>query len=164
MRAYLDGEVGAARRVLTEANGFGRTEHFTPVPLAERMTPGLLVDLTKLQPESRAALAEIPGLSELQVRRYGDDLLRSIQDGRTRPLPPLPNGDGRPEHKLDKAAQAGYDARRRWRTETARTRGKPGPQPSAHSSEKPIAGTASNARISSHFMTNSVFRDFSPPD
>ncbi len=83
----------------------------------------VLVDLTKLQPESRAALAEIPGLSELQVRRYGDDLLRAIQDGRTRPLPPLPNGDGRPEHQLDKPAQASYDALRRWRTETARTRG-----------------------------------------
>jgi ribonuclease D len=83
----------------------------------------VLVDLTKLQPESRAALADIPGLSELQVRRYGDDLLRAIRDGRTHPLPPLPNGDGRPEHQLDKAAQACYDALRRWRTETARTRG-----------------------------------------
>jgi threonylcarbamoyladenosine tRNA methylthiotransferase MtaB len=57
LRVYLDGEVGAARRVLTEANGFGRTEHFTHVQLAEKMTPGLLVDLTMRAHNGRQLIA-----------------------------------------------------------------------------------------------------------
>ena len=39
------------------------------------------------------------------------------------PLPPLPNGDSRPDHMLEKPALNRFDALRRWRTETARTRG-----------------------------------------
>ena len=87
------------------------------------LNDAVLVDLVKLQPATKTALEDVPGLSELQVRRYGDDLLRTIQLGRLRPLPPLPNGEGRPEHQLDKPAQFRYDALRRWRTETARVRG-----------------------------------------
>ncbi|HAJ37276.1 MAG TPA: ribonuclease D [Chloroflexi bacterium] len=83
----------------------------------------VLIDLAKLQPETKAALEDVPGLSELQIRRYGDELLRTIQLGRLRPLPTLPNGEGRPEQQLDKPAQLRYDALRRWRTETARARG-----------------------------------------
>lgn len=83
----------------------------------------VLIDLVKRQPTTKAALEEVPGLSDLQVRRYGDELLRTIQLGRLRPLPPLPNGDGRPEHQLDKPALFRYDTLRRWRTETARVRG-----------------------------------------
>ncbi len=83
----------------------------------------VLIDLVKLQPETEAALEQVPGLSDLQIRRYGDELLRTIRLGRLRPLPPLPNGEGRPEQQLDKPAQLRYDALRRWRTETARSRG-----------------------------------------
>ncbi|MBE2240342.1 MAG: ribonuclease D [Caldilineaceae bacterium] len=83
----------------------------------------VLIDLTKHQPATKAELDAIQGLSDFQIRRYGDGLLHAIQLGRTRPLPPLPNGEGRPEHQLDKPTQSRYDALRRWRTETARTRG-----------------------------------------
>lgn len=83
----------------------------------------VLIDLAKRQPQTLAELDETPGLSSLQIKRYGAALLRSIQEGRSRPLPALPNGDGRPEHLPDKPTQMRYDALRRWRTETARTRG-----------------------------------------
>lgn len=83
----------------------------------------VLIELARLQPETKAELEAAPGLSELQIRRYGDELLRAIQSGRSRPLPPLPNGESRWEQQLDKAAQLCYDALRRWRTETARARG-----------------------------------------
>lgn len=82
----------------------------------------VLIDLVKLQPQTKTELDAVQGLSDLQIRRYGDRLLQALQVGRTRPLPPLPNGDARPEHQLDKAAQVRYDALRRWRTETARRR------------------------------------------
>jgi threonylcarbamoyladenosine tRNA methylthiotransferase MtaB len=42
---YLQGEVGAQRRVLTEAGGIGRTEQFTPVRLAAPVRRGLMLDV-----------------------------------------------------------------------------------------------------------------------
>ena len=42
---YLDGEIGATRRVLTEANAVGRTEQFTQVKLAAAAVPGKILDL-----------------------------------------------------------------------------------------------------------------------
>ncbi len=42
---YLDSEVGTTRRVLTEAGGSGRTEHFTPVKLATAIEAGMILDL-----------------------------------------------------------------------------------------------------------------------
>lgn len=82
----------------------------------------VLVDLAKRQPQTKSELEEIPGLSNLQVRRYGAALLQAVRDGQAHLPPPLPNGDGRLEHLLDKPAQLRYDALRRWRTDTAHTR------------------------------------------
>ncbi len=45
LRRHLDGEVGATRRVLIEAQGQGRTEHFTQVALAAMAAPGAIVDV-----------------------------------------------------------------------------------------------------------------------
>jgi threonylcarbamoyladenosine tRNA methylthiotransferase MtaB len=45
LRAHLDGEVGAIRRVLTEAGGTGRTEQFTQVLLARPAEPNNILDL-----------------------------------------------------------------------------------------------------------------------
>ena len=83
----------------------------------------VLIELAKQLPKSLDDLDAIPGLSTLQIKRYGGAMLRAISGGQAQPLPPLPNGEGRLEHLLDKPAQLRYDALRRWRTETARVRG-----------------------------------------
>jgi len=57
LRAYLDREVGTRRRVLTEMNGFGRTEHFTHVRLKEKMRAGQLVELTMGAHDGRQLIA-----------------------------------------------------------------------------------------------------------
>ena len=54
---YLDGEVGATRRVLTEAGGIGRTEQFTKVWLAAPAEPGNIFDLTIGAHDGRQLLA-----------------------------------------------------------------------------------------------------------
>ena len=54
---HLDGEVGATRRVLTEAHGIGRTEQFTPVKLAAPMEPGNILDLKIAAHDGRQLLA-----------------------------------------------------------------------------------------------------------
>ena len=45
LRAHLDAEIGATRRVLTETHERGRTEQFTPVKLATPLAPGTILDL-----------------------------------------------------------------------------------------------------------------------
>jgi threonylcarbamoyladenosine tRNA methylthiotransferase MtaB len=57
LRRHLDGEVGAQRRVLTEAGGIGRTEPFTKVRLARPITPGTILDLTIASHDGRQLLA-----------------------------------------------------------------------------------------------------------
>jgi threonylcarbamoyladenosine tRNA methylthiotransferase MtaB len=54
---YLDGEVGATRRVLTEAGGIGRTAQFTKVLLAAPAEPGNILDLTIGAHDGRQLLA-----------------------------------------------------------------------------------------------------------
>ena len=57
LRRHLDGEVGARRRVLTESNGMGRTEQFTPVRLAAPTKPGVILDLAIAGHDGRHLLA-----------------------------------------------------------------------------------------------------------
>jgi threonylcarbamoyladenosine tRNA methylthiotransferase MtaB len=57
MRRHLDAQVGLTRKVLTEFNGIGRTEHFTPVRLAASVTPAMILDLTFAGHNGRQLLA-----------------------------------------------------------------------------------------------------------
>jgi threonylcarbamoyladenosine tRNA methylthiotransferase MtaB len=57
LRAHLDAQVGASRRVLTESHALGRTEHFTQVRLAAPVEPGIILDLTVAGHDGRQLLA-----------------------------------------------------------------------------------------------------------
>jgi threonylcarbamoyladenosine tRNA methylthiotransferase MtaB len=57
LRAHLDAQVGATRRVLTETRATGRTEHFTTVRLNAPMEPGVIVDLAVAGHDGRQLLA-----------------------------------------------------------------------------------------------------------
>ncbi|MEJ2623134.1 MAG: tRNA (N(6)-L-threonylcarbamoyladenosine(37)-C(2))-methylthiotransferase MtaB [Pseudolabrys sp.] len=57
LRAHLDSQVGATRRVLTESPALGRTEQFTPVRLAAPVAPGEILDLTIADHDGRQLLA-----------------------------------------------------------------------------------------------------------
>jgi threonylcarbamoyladenosine tRNA methylthiotransferase MtaB len=54
---HLEAEVGARRRVLTEAGGIGRTEPFTKVRLAGAAAPGTIIDVTIAGHDGRQLLA-----------------------------------------------------------------------------------------------------------
>jgi len=45
LRAHLDAEIGARRRVLAETHARGRTEQFTPVQLSAPAAPGTILDV-----------------------------------------------------------------------------------------------------------------------
>ena len=57
MRRHLDEQVGATRKVLTEFNAIGHTEHFTPVRLDASVTPGMILDFTFAGHNGRQLLA-----------------------------------------------------------------------------------------------------------
>ena len=57
LRRYLDGEVGARRRVLTERGGLARTPQFTPVRLTAPVEPGVILDIAVASHNGRQLLA-----------------------------------------------------------------------------------------------------------
>jgi threonylcarbamoyladenosine tRNA methylthiotransferase MtaB len=57
LRAHLDREIGARRRVLAESDALGRTEQFTPVRLGRPVAPGALLDLTMAAHDGRQLIA-----------------------------------------------------------------------------------------------------------
>ena len=57
LRAHLDAQIGARRRVLAELRALGRTEQFMPVQLIAPAEPGALLDLTIAGHDGRRLLA-----------------------------------------------------------------------------------------------------------
>jgi ribonuclease D len=78
-----------------------------------------LLRLARVCPTSRRALARVKGLSQRIHRRYADDLLKAIAQGRRSPPPALPN-HSRPQ--LNNGAAARYQALRSWRKGVAEAR------------------------------------------
>jgi threonylcarbamoyladenosine tRNA methylthiotransferase MtaB len=57
LRRFLDAQVGATHRVLTERGGIARTEQFTAMRLNSPLAPGLFLDLTVAGHDGRQLLA-----------------------------------------------------------------------------------------------------------
>ena len=82
-----------------------------------------LVDMAQKQPANLSQLHEINALSPTEIQRYGAALLNTIREGKTRPLPALPESTPRYEQWLDKATMDRFDTLRNWRSKTAAARG-----------------------------------------
>jgi ribonuclease D len=82
-----------------------------------------LIELAQKQPTSLNQLHEIHALSASEIQRYGGALLNAVREGKTRPLPALPEATPRPEQWLEKPTLDRYDALRNWRSKTAAARG-----------------------------------------
>jgi ribonuclease D len=78
-----------------------------------------LIEIARLIPRSKTALAEIKGLPASFVRRYGDAMLEAIETGQNAPLPRPP----RPPRPSSHAVQARYTALQAWRRRQASQRG-----------------------------------------
>jgi threonylcarbamoyladenosine tRNA methylthiotransferase MtaB len=57
LRRHLDGEIGAVRRVLTESDDRGRSEHFTPVRFDAAIEPGIIVTARMIGHDGRRLIA-----------------------------------------------------------------------------------------------------------
>jgi ribonuclease D len=81
-----------------------------------------LVELAQRQPANGAELRRIRSLGERELARYSSEILRTIRDARSRPLPPLPRSE-RLDAILDPAVRDRFDALRAWRAQVAEQRG-----------------------------------------
>ena len=82
-----------------------------------------LIELAEKQPTSNKEIQEVRSLSGSEIQRYGGAILQAVRDGKTRPLPALPEPTPRPEQWLDKVVLDRYDGLRNWRSKTAAARG-----------------------------------------
>jgi ribonuclease D len=69
-------------------------------------------------PRTRADLLAIPGITPKLADRYGDAMLRAVNDGRQAPLPTPPHG-----HRNPPGVARRYSILAEWRKETAQKRG-----------------------------------------
>ena len=82
-----------------------------------------LIELAEKQPTSHNDLQAVRSLSGSEMQRYGGAILQAVQEGKTRPLPALPEPTPRLEQWLDKDVLDRYDTLRNWRSKTAEARG-----------------------------------------
>lgn len=82
----------------------------------------VIIELARRLPDQLSDLATVEGMSEQQLRRYGNSLLQTVREGLRRPLPAVPESELRLEILLEKPALARYEALRKWRSEQARLR------------------------------------------
>jgi ribonuclease D len=82
------------------------------------MSEATLVALAQAQPKTLDALQPIPGMTEGQIRRHGQNLLKAVERGR-KAAPPRPPS---PERVKDDIAER-YELLRRWRKQKAQERG-----------------------------------------
>jgi threonylcarbamoyladenosine tRNA methylthiotransferase MtaB len=61
LRRHLDAEIGQVRRVLTESQGSGRSEHFTPVRFDRPVEPGIIVETTMIGHDGARLIAHERG-------------------------------------------------------------------------------------------------------
>lgn len=80
------------------------------------MNDEVLAQLTNEQPVDIQQLKKIRRISDQQIARYGQPLLRAIQIGKTAPLPAEPETTLSPEQLLNKASRRQFDKLRAWRS------------------------------------------------
>lgn len=79
-----------------------------------------LLEVAERRPEDERALAEMKGVTELILRRFGRDILGAVQRGTKRahgPIPRLEGNGGR--RRMDRRAERRLGALKRWRAERA---------------------------------------------
>lgn len=82
-----------------------------------------LLEMTLERPSTIDGLLATQSVGKTNVRRYGKQLLKVIEEGQRRPAPDLPDPVPRTDYSPDKKIQSLYDSLRKWRTQTANARG-----------------------------------------
>jgi ribonuclease D len=80
-----------------------------------------LLEIAQRRPGTERELAEIKGVTELILRRFGRDILGAVQRGAKRAHGPIPRleGNGGGRRRMDRRAERRMAALKRWRSERA---------------------------------------------
>jgi ribonuclease D len=82
-----------------------------------------LLEIAEAKPESEEALAQIKGVSELVLRRFGREILAAVERGTRKKHGPIPkrlNGAGGPRRRMDRSTERRLGVLKRWRSARAR--------------------------------------------
>jgi len=82
-----------------------------------------LLEIAEAQPTTDKALAEIKGVSELILRRFGREILTAVERGQAKKHGPIPkrlNGGGVPRRRMDRRTERRLTDLKRWRSKRAR--------------------------------------------
>jgi ribonuclease D len=80
-----------------------------------------LLEIAQRIPADERELAEIKGVTELILRRFGRDILAAVQRGAKRGHGPIPRLEGNgSRRRMDRRAERRLEALKRWRTERAK--------------------------------------------
>jgi ribonuclease D len=79
-----------------------------------------LIEIAQRRPADERELAEIKGVTELILRRFGRDILSALQRGRKRAHGPIPRVEANHRRRMDRPAERRLAALKRWRAERAR--------------------------------------------
>jgi ribonuclease D len=83
-----------------------------------------LLDLAKIQPQSKEELGRVKGISELILRRMGADLLNAVKRGLKNPHGPIPKSQGPPtRRRMDKRTERRLASLKAWRGPRAKELG-----------------------------------------
>lgn len=78
----------------------------------------VLTEIARLHPSSLEELRKVPGVTQVQIARWGDEILRAVREGLQAGVPHPPRAGERNEPAI-----ARHEALRKWRKERAAARG-----------------------------------------
>ena len=82
-----------------------------------------LLDIARGQPRNREELGRIKGVSELIMRRMGEDLLKGVEKGIAEPHGPIPKTQGPTRRRMDRRTERRLASLKSWRAPRAKELG-----------------------------------------
>ncbi len=74
-----------------------------------------LLEIAASKPGRARQLKNIKGITDLLVRRMGDDILAAVEKGRSVEHPPIPKNTGNGRRRMDRKTERRLDALKKWR-------------------------------------------------
>ena len=78
-----------------------------------------LLEISQQKPETQQQLSQIKGVSDLIIRRLGDELLAAVAKADGKPHGPLPRSEGAPRRRMDGRTEQRLRALKSWRAPRA---------------------------------------------
>jgi ribonuclease D len=78
-----------------------------------------LLEIATEMPTRMNQLGKIKGITDLLIRRMGEEILTAIEEGRKSPHPPIPKNTGEGRRRIDRATERRVTALKAWRAQRA---------------------------------------------